>query len=73
MISHPIPFSAAIGYAVSVITATCGVFVLLGFFLPKAVPENVRITFGIVIVLLGIYRFAVTRLRSTQSNQDADE
>lgn len=71
MIQH-VPLSTAFGYAVSAITATCGVFILLGFFLPKAVPENVRITFGIVIVLMGIYRFAVTRLRSAQSDQNAD-
>lgn len=70
---QPINISAIIGYTVSALTSTLGILVLAGMFIPEAVPSKVRITFGAVIVLLGIYRFVITRVRLMQSRRDAHD
>lgn len=48
-------------YGVSLITASAGFLVLVGLLVSQSVPPQVRITFGVVLFLLGIYRFVVTR------------
>ena len=70
---QPVNLSVVIGYAVSAMTSTLGVLVLFGMFLPEAVPSQVRTTFGVVLVLLGVYRFAITRVRVMQSRRERDE
>lgn len=54
-------------YAVSLITVSAGVIVLSGLFISEAVPAQFRITMGVVLVLLGIYRFVIARLRAAHS------
>jgi hypothetical protein len=70
---HPVNLSTVIGYAVAAVTSTLGFLVLFGMFFPEAVPNQVRVTFGVVLVLLGVYRFAVTRVRVMQSRREQDE
>jgi inner membrane protein involved in colicin E2 resistance len=70
---QPVSLSTVIGYTVAAITSTLGVLVLFGMFLPETAPNQVRMTFGVVLVLLGVYRFAITRVRVMQSRRDFDE
>jgi hypothetical protein len=46
-----------------------GILVLTGGVINEGMPSNVRIAFGVVLVLFGVYRFAVTRLRATQAER----
>ena len=56
-------------YGVSLISASAGVLVLSGILLSEGIPVQFRITFGVVLVLLGIYRFIVTRLHSNEARR----
>lgn len=53
-------------YALALFTFSFGVLLLAGVAL-KDLPEQVRYTFGIVLVLMGIYRFVITRLQTSRS------
>jgi hypothetical protein len=55
-------FPKVFGYAVSIITIIAGIVILADILKFNAVP-SVRYTFGIVIVLTGIYRFVITRTK----------
>jgi hypothetical protein len=70
----PMPtFSALLGYFVSAVTLTVGMLVLWGLFLPATTPGQVRVTFGVVILLLGIYRASITYVRSIQAKRKQHE
>ena len=58
--------SRLFAYAVSFITVGAGVIVVSGFFVSESVPVQLRATFGVVLVLLGIYRFVITRMKATR-------
>ncbi len=60
-------FSPSIGYAVSAVTFAFGMVIVSGLFIPTTVPLRFRLTFGVVLTLLGIYRFVVTRMKSADS------
>lgn len=65
--------STYLGYSVSAITFVGGIIVISGFALGN-VPSQLRVTFGVVLVLWGIYRFVATRFRMRQQNdQENDE
>jgi hypothetical protein len=55
-----------LGYSVSFLTLVIGGIVLFGFFLPPTIPEQFRITCGVVLVLMGLYRFVVTRAKADE-------
>lgn len=55
-------FPKILGYTVSVITVIAGITILSDILNLHAVP-SVRYMFGIVIVLIGIYRFVITRTK----------
>jgi succinate-acetate transporter protein len=59
--------STYLGYSVSAITFVCGIAVVSGLVLGN-VPAQLRVMFGIVLILWGIYRFVVTRFRMRQQN-----
>jgi len=63
-------YSRVFGYAVSGIVSTMGGLVLAGFVFAENVPPPIRMTFGVVLVLMGIYRFAITRMRSAQNERE---
>lgn len=69
---RPVSVSTIVGYAVAATTSTLGVLVLFGMLLPETAPNQVRVTFGLVLALLGVYRFAITRVRVLQSRRDED-
>jgi hypothetical protein len=64
--------SMYLGYTVSVITFIFGVVIVSGVAF-QYVPNQLRITFGIVLMLWGIYRFVYTRLQSRKKNEDIEE
>lgn len=62
-------FSRVMAYAVSGITFVMGTLVLAGVFIQETVPKEFRITFGVVLMLMGIYRFAVTKTKEVQAKK----
>lgn len=61
--------SEIVGYTISGIVGIFGILVLTGGVINEGMPSNVRIAFGVVLVLFGVYRFAVTRLRAKQAER----
>jgi hypothetical protein len=61
--------SELVGYTISGIVGIFGILVLTEGVANEGMPSNVRIAFGVVLVLFGIYRFAMTRLRATQAER----
>jgi hypothetical protein len=64
--------STYLSYSVSCITALFGAVILSGVVFPY-VPSTLRITFGIVLMLWGIYRFIATRTQIRQQNEKDEE
>jgi hypothetical protein len=52
-------------YALALFTFSFGALLLAGAAL-KDLPEQVRYTFGIVLVLMGIYRFVITKIQTSR-------
>lgn len=61
--------SKTFAYSVAFITAAFGIIVTAGWFGPDAVPPQMRVTIGIVLILLGIYRFAITNAKIANSDR----
>lgn len=67
---HP---TIILGYAVALMMGTVGVLILLGVLIREGVPDRFRIMFGIVITLMGAYRFVLTRSRALQRQREERE
>ena len=65
--------SLLLGYGVAVLMFIVGGLVLSGLLIHQGVPEKFRITFGVVLALMGIYRFVLTRTRQMQIIRDTGE
>ena len=63
MTAKHLPFDLYFGYALSAVLFLFGVIVVLGLTIPEYVPEQTRITLGIVLLLWGLYRFVHTRMK----------
>ncbi len=59
-----------LGYTVSAVSLVFGILLLTGWLLHFTMPDQFRVTFGVVLLLMGIYRFVLTR---TKAKQWADE
>ena len=59
--------STFVGYGISVVMAAVGVLVLGGLLVREGMPEQLRILFGIVLVLYSVYRFMMTRARAKRT------
>lgn len=59
-----------IGYSVSAVSLCAGIVFLTGLFLRAAVPTQLRIMFGIVFILLGVYRYFATRYKVREIERD---
>ena len=55
--------SKYIGYSVSFVSLCVGTIFLLGLFIQSTLPAQFRIMCGVIFLLLGIYRFVITRYR----------
>jgi hypothetical protein len=60
-----------LGYSVSFLTFVTGGIVVFGLFLPPTVPEQFRITCGVVLILMGVYRFVVTRAKADEEMRES--
>jgi hypothetical protein len=65
-------FSTYLGYTVSVVTFLFGIVMLSGV-LFSYVPGQLRMTFGVVLILWGIFRFLNTRMRVKQDKEYEEE
>ncbi|MEK6755412.1 MAG: hypothetical protein AABZ02_04585 [Bacteroidota bacterium] len=61
--------SKILGYSISGLVTIFGILVLTGLVVNEGMPSKFRITFGIVLVLFGIFRFAVTRTRASRAER----
>jgi hypothetical protein len=62
-----------LGYAVSCVTFLCGVAVVAGLVPMTRISPNIRLTFGIVLILWGMYRFVMTQLQRRQRDMEEAE
>lgn len=63
--------SRLLAYSIAAITAASGIVVAVGWFIPSTVPLQLRVMLGVVLILLGIYRIAVTnaKIANTQRSR----
>lgn len=64
--------STYLGYMVSAITFVFGIILVSGVAFPY-MPVHMRVMFGVVMILWGVYRFVITRTRLRQKNEDEEE
>jgi len=64
--------SRILALTVSAVMVIAGIAVLAGVFLPPTAPKTLRLTLGIVFLLMGAYRFLMTRLQA-QKRERFDE
>ena len=58
------------GYLVAGTCVFFGVLLATGVMLQEGPPPQMRIVLGVVLVLMGIHRFAVTRMKMIQRSRD---
>jgi uncharacterized membrane protein len=61
-----------LGYSVSGITFVFGIVIVSGCAF-QYIPIQMRMMFGIVMILLGIYRFVLTRTRANKQVENEEE
>ncbi len=59
--------SSVVGYGISGVMGVVGVLVLAGLLVKEGMPVQLRILFGLVLVLYSVYRFVMTRARAKQT------
>lgn len=62
-----------VGYSVSAVTMAIGILMLSGQFFPEGTPTQLRVTFGIVLILLSVYRAVVTTTRQSHARRNPEE
>lgn len=71
--SNQFDASSVLGYSVSVVMLAVGIAVAGGMFVHQGVPAQFRIMLGVVMILMGFYRFVITRARSAQRLREREE
>jgi uncharacterized membrane protein len=61
-----------LGYSVSAVTFVFGIVIVSGFTF-QYIPIQMRMMFGVVMILLGVYRFVLTRMRADRQNENEEE
>jgi hypothetical protein len=61
--------SLIFAWTVAVVMVSMGIVVLAGGFLPETAPISLRVMLGIVFLLMGVYRFLMTRLQVKQAKR----
>jgi hypothetical protein len=56
-----------VGYGMSGLMAVVGVLVLSGIVALEGLPVQLRLLFGVVLILYGVFRFMMTRSRAKQA------
>jgi cytochrome c biogenesis protein CcdA len=64
-----------LGYAVSAVTFIAGAAIAFGFLIDVRFPAQFRIMFGVVFMLMGVYRFVLTqaKIRQWKAEDEEDE
>jgi predicted metal-binding membrane protein len=62
--------SKFLGYSVSAVTTSLGILVLFGLIVTDSIPTQFRIIFGVVLLLMGVYRFVTTKTRTMQTRRE---
>lgn len=57
-------FAKYFGYSVSCISFCAGIVFLTGLFIQTTIPTQLRVMFGVVFILMGVYRFFATRYKA---------
>lgn len=65
-------FSIYLGYSVSAITFVFGIIIVSGLAF-QYIPIQMRMIFGIVMILWGVYRFVLTKTRARRQHEDEEE
>jgi len=60
-------FSKWLGYCVAGVSLLGGAAIVAGVLAAETVPPRFRITLGVVLILLGVYRFVITRTRTAEA------
>lgn len=64
--------STFVGYGISGMMCIVGILVLSGVLAKEGMPVELRMLFGVVLVLYSVYRFMMTRTRAKQA-ESSDE
>jgi hypothetical protein len=56
--------SLIFAWTVAAVMVSMGIVVLAGGFLPETAPISLRVMLGVVFLLMGVYRFLMTRLQA---------
>jgi hypothetical protein len=64
--------SIYLGYAVSLVSFIFGIVIVSGISF-QYIPFQMRMIFGVVMILLGVYRFVLTRTKIRQQREDEEE
>ena len=59
--------STIVGYGMSGLMGVAGILVLSGVLMSQGVSTQIRVMFGVVLVLYSVYRFMITRTRAKQA------
>jgi hypothetical protein len=59
--------STIVGYGMAGIMGVAGILIASGVLMSRGVSTQIRVMFGVVLVLYSVYRFMVTRARSRQT------
>lgn len=59
-----------LGYVMSGVLFVCGIVVASGLFMPPTMPKRLRVMFGGVMLLYGVYRFVNIRMKQQQRDED---
>jgi uncharacterized membrane protein YfcA len=61
--------SLILAWTVAVVMVGAGIAVLAGWLIPKDAPQSMRLMLGVVFLLMGLYRFLMTRLQAKQAER----
>jgi uncharacterized membrane protein len=64
--------SIYLGYSVSAVTFVFGIITVSGLAF-QYIPIQMRMMFGIVLILWGMYRFVLTKTRAQRQYEDEEE
>ena len=59
--------STIVGYGMSGVMGVGGILILTGVLMTQGVSTQIRVLFGLVLILYSVYRFMMTRVRSKQA------
>lgn len=65
--------STIAGYTLSVLMGVVGILILSGILMTEGVTPQLRVLFGVVLVLYSVYRFMITRTRLRRQEESSEE